>query len=103
MANFEELLEQLRNPGDDPLPDTIYDDLHGAHTSALEETQSTAQAKIEELSAGIEERDGNIQKLKADNWDLFQQIPKSGDGESDDGSVETEQDQTLDSLIKPKE
>lgn len=102
MATFDELLETLQNPGEEGVPDTIYDDLRSAHTSTVEETQSIAQAKIDELNAGVESRDANIQQLKADNWDLFQQIPKSGDSEPADDTVETEQ-MSLDTLIQPKE
>ena len=103
MADIESLLSQLQEPGDDGVPETIYDDLRATHQSALEEVQTTAQAKIESLSQELSARDEQIMKLKSDNWDLFEQIPKSGDSEPEDGSVTEEEPQTLDDLIQDKE
>lgn len=104
MADIEELLAQLQNPGEDGVPDTIYDDIRAAHTGALEATQSTAQAKIEELQAAHEATLAEVNRLKAANWDLFEQIPKAGDDTPGDGTEEAVQDQqTLDDLIVDEE
>ena len=104
MAELEELLNQLQNPGDDGVPDTIYDDIRATHNGALESTQSTAQAKIDELNAAYEASVAENSRLKAANWDLFEQIPKAGDDEPDDGPTEEEtSQQTLDDLIVDEE
>jgi hypothetical protein len=104
MADIEELLGQLQNPGDDGVPDTIYDDIRAAHTGALEATQSTAQAKIDELVAAHEATQAEVNRLKAANWDLFEQIPKAGDETPGDDTEETIHDQqTLDDLIVDEE
>lgn len=100
MADIESLLSQLQTPGDDGVPETIYDDLRATHQSAIDEVQTSAQAKIESLSQELSSRDEQILKLKSDNWDLFEQIPKSGDSVPEDGSVTEEEPQTLDTLIQ---
>lgn len=104
MADLEDLLAQLQNPGDDGVPDTIYDDIRATHTSALESTQSTAQAKMDELNAALETVNGENARLKAANWDLFEQIPKAGDDDPGDGPTDTEaSQQSLDDLIVDEE
>ena len=104
MADIESLLAQLQNPGEDGVPNTIYDDIRAAHTGALEETQSTAQAKIDELAQAHEATVAEVNRLKAANWDLFEQIPKAGDENPTDDTIETVQDQqTLDDLIVDEE
>lgn len=96
--DIEELITILQNPGDDGPPETIYDDLRTAHTSALD----GASSKIEELNTAISERDAEIDRLKSANWDLFEQIPKAGDsdGTTETDATEHENDEaTLDDLI----
>lgn len=98
--DFEELLALLREPGEDGVPDTIYDDLSLAHGNAL----STRDAKISELDASIAEtlaahedalmaKDSEISKLKAANYDLLTSMPDNsdsdGDGDNDNGDSDT--------------
>ena len=104
MAELEELLNVLQNPGDEGVPDTIYDDIRATHTGALESTQATAQAKMDELNTALEAATAENSRLKAANWDLFEQIPKAGDDEPGDGTVDNEQSQqSLDDLIVDEE
>jgi len=74
---FEELVELLRNPGEDGLPDTIYDDLSGAYTGVVE----GSQARIAEIEATLAERDSMIASLKAQNYDLLMQVGVSTEAE----------------------
>lgn len=99
--DIEELLGQLQNPGDDGPPDTIYDDIRAAHNGALESTQSTAQAKIDELNGSLTQAATENDRLKAANWDLFEQIPKAADDEPGNDGTDTDDtsQQTLDDLI----
>ena len=102
--DLEQLIELLQNPGDDGLPDTIYDDLRGAHTNAVEEVRATSGAKITELEEAIAERDARIDKLMRDNWDLFEQIPKAGDDEQPESDPDVDDHaQTIDDLITYEE
>ena len=105
MADIEDLIAQLQNPGDDGLPDTIYDDLRGAHTSAIDGVRSSAQAKLEESNGLIAQRDEEINHLKRSNWDLFEQVGKAGDDgtpSNTTGSVD-ESDVTLEQLVEGQE
>ena len=99
MADLEDIIAQLQNPGDDGIPDTIYDDLRTAHNSALESTTQTAQAKIDELKAETEQLVTENTRLKSANWDLFEQVGKAGDDEPGDDTVVETEEQTLDDLI----
>lgn len=106
MADIEDLIAQLQNPGDDGLPDTIYDDLRGAHTAALDEVRSSAQAKLDESNALITQRDEEINHLKRSNWDLFEQVGKAGDDgtpSSGGGSVDGDDTMTLEQLVEGQE
>ena len=75
---LDEIIEMLQNPGEDGVPDTIYDDLRNVHNEAI----SGASAKIAELENSLGENTAEITRLKSANWDLFQQIPSTGDEET---------------------
>lgn len=102
MATFQELLESLRNPGEDGPSETIYDDL----TTAYDNDMGGASAKIAQATADLEAANGRITQLQAANWELHEQIPKAGDSEPGDGA-ETDtlegEEMTLDSLIEAVE
>lgn len=96
MASIQELLEQLRNPGDDGPPDTIYDDIAGTYTSDLE----IRDAKISELSEIAQSREAEISQLKSANYDL---IMASSTSEPDETEPEPEPDDAstgIDSLFE---
>jgi len=67
--NFEELMEALR--GEEP-PDTIYDDLTAAYNDMVE----GSRAKLAESDEVISALNGEIEKLKAQNFDLLMAAPK---------------------------
>lgn len=81
--DFASLVEMLRNPGDDGLPDTIYDDLHGAYNDAV----SAGDARVSELQGSIQEREAEISRLKSANYDLLMasRADTGGDGGGDGG------------------
>jgi|SRR5690625_1669904 len=97
MAKVLELLEQLRNPGDDGAPDTIYDDIAGAYNEALE----IRDAKIAELSETAQARESEISALKSANYDLLMASgTSSSDGdETDDDDDDDETSGGIDSLF----
>lgn len=71
------LLEQLRSPGDDGPPETIYDDIAEAYDGAVE----IRDAKINEQEAAIQESQGLISQLKSANYDLL--MATSGETDPD--------------------
>lgn len=89
--DFAELIAALRNPGEDGVPDSIYDDLSASYTDAT----STRDAKITTSESRVAELELELLAAKAANWDLFQQIPQgdpdpnSGDNDPDPDSDDT--------------
>lgn len=83
--NFDELLELLRNPGEDGVPEDITDQLAAAHSEAL----SAADAKVDALTGEISGLQASVSELKSHNYDLMRSIPSNddapiiGDGDTD--------------------
>ena len=96
---FDDLINLMMNPGDEGVPDTIYDDLRASHGDEVAHATDSASAKVAELMATIEELTGEINRLKVSNWELFEQIPKAGDDEPDNDNDEDEDDPDLDDLL----
>lgn len=67
MASFEELLAQLREPGDDGVAPSIYDELNGAYTSL----QQGSEARLASEQAERERLANENSSLKAANYDLL--------------------------------
>ena len=88
--DFAELLAMLTNPGEDGVPDSIYDDLSNSYTDAT----STRDAKITTSESRVAELELELLAAKAANWDLSQQIPvaESTDSGNDDVSNSDESD-----------
>lgn len=64
---FEDLLSQLRNPGEDGLPESIYDDLAGEYSLAVE----GGAFRAAELQSQLEASGAEVARLKAMNFDLL--------------------------------
>lgn len=88
--DFEELLNSLRNPGEDGVPDTIYDDLSASYT----ESTSTRDAKIGESETALAAALAEIQRVKAMNYDLL--MAQGVEESTDDGEPEPEPDDSSD-------
>jgi hypothetical protein len=95
--DFEHLLGLARNPGDDGAPETIYDDLGAAYNDRV----SSADAKISELSSSLSEKDSELQRVKAHNYELLTavQVGNPVDPKGDlDKANETDGDEYVTSL-----
>ena len=88
MAKFHDLLGTLRDPGEEGVSPTIYDDLTGEY-DALE---SGGAAKVAELSDAIAARDAEIAALKAQNYDLLMSV--AADEPVDDSPTDDEPDES---------
>lgn len=75
--DFNELVALLRNPGDDGLPETIYDDLTSSYNLAVEGGAASLSASEAEVASLREE----VSRLKALNFDL---LMAAGGEKSDD-------------------
>lgn len=96
MADFNELLGKLRNPGEDGTPDTIYDDLDAAYNDRV----SSADAKISELSSAQTAAEAELQKVRAHNYELLTAV--NGNPPTVTNGVSQETDEpgiTLDDII----
>jgi hypothetical protein len=60
-------LALLREPGDDGPPESIYDDLASSYTLAVD----GGAARISEIEGVVAEKDAEIARLKALNFDLL--------------------------------
>ena len=83
---FDELIARMREPAEEGLPASIYDDL-SAEYGALSEGSS---AKVAELQAQLQNRESEISRLKSANYDLL--ISSAGDsasGQEDNGDEDT--------------
>ena len=97
--NFEDLISALMNPGEEGVPETIYDDLRGAY-SGVSERANSADAKIAALTESNESLLSEIATLKAKNYDLLMSVSSDNSGdniETDDG--EDDEPAGVDDLI----
>lgn len=93
MGRFDELIELAQNPGENGIPDSIYDDLRTAYGDEMAEQSSLNEAS----TAKIQELEGRVSQLKAQNFDKMiasKAEPEPGgnnaDGADDDDNDEGE-------------
>lgn len=82
---FSEILQSLQNPGDDGVPDTIYDDLTAEYNSVVEGGAASAA----EHESVVSQLTDEIGRLKALNFDLLvsagvNDAPETPSDDSDD-------------------
>jgi len=96
MARFHELIEMLRNPGEDGVPETVYDDLGAEYESVLSGSVERDALHEEAIIA----LNGEISALKAQNYDLLMAQARSADAEPEADDPEDEpEDEGIDSLF----
>lgn len=102
--DFHGLLDTLRNPPEEGLPEDIYDNLQGAYDT-VSENFDNATAKIDSL---VKENDGlnstisglnnTVSGLKSKAYDLMTQVGVTGDDKQDDS--ESEDGRGIDDFFK---
>lgn len=80
---FQEIIAQIREQGDDPLPPGIYDDLTAEYTGLSE----ASTAKVQELQSQVQNYESEISRLKSKNYDLL--MSSAGDSGGDNSDKET--------------
>lgn len=98
---FSDLFGMLVEPGEDGIPDTLYDDLSQAHLDEI----GGRDAKIAEVTTQLEAANAEISRLKMQNYDLLMAIPVDGEDNGDsaddsDGGDSDESDGGVDSLFE---
>lgn len=102
MATFDEIVAQLRNPGDTGIAPELFDTLAQTYQDDI----SIRDAAVTERDATILERDAaliesasEIKRIKAANYDLM--ITKtSGGNQSDDDTIQDDKPKGIDSLFE---
>ena len=100
MATFEELMEQFRNPGETGLPENFAEELQTAYQDDLSVRDAAVkdrEEKLAEAEKARQERDAEVTRLKAVNYDLLVAAPKAGnpaennepDGGADQGGIDS--------------
>lgn len=94
--DFNELLAQLREPGEDGVPDTIYDDLSSSYSLAVE----GGAASVAAVQSALDEAISEIARLKAMNFDLLTAVASDEvTDDSDTDPTEPPGDVSIDSLF----
>ena len=97
MPTFDELLNQLRNPGDDGPPETIYDDIASTYNHDV----TVRDSKISESEQALLDRESEISRLKSANYDLMMSQAAQGEGEQDtEEEPEESEDITINDLFE---
>lgn len=81
MPTFEEIMEQYRNPGENGVPDNFADELATAHAEEIslrEAAIADREQKLADAEKARQERDAEVTRLKAVNYDLLMAAPKAG-------------------------
>lgn len=82
MPTFEELMEKFRNPGETGVPENFADELTTAYQNDLSVRDAAVQEREQRLADAVAaqaERDKEITRLKAVNYDLLIAAPKPGE------------------------
>ena len=98
MTDFHELVNRLRNPGDEEVPDTIFDDLTTTYDTAFEGWNSTVLSKDEEISRLT----GEVSRLKSSNYDLLTKVSTGTDPTDVDDPDDADKRVTVSTLFKRK-
>lgn len=100
IEQLNEILESIKNPGDDGVPETVYDDITNGFTASAD-AMGSANARIEQLEAekGALEMEFNAYKLR-----MFDKLMNDPGAQSDDGKPDESEatEATTDQLFEDK-
>jgi hypothetical protein len=104
MPSFEELMNLYRNPGETGIPEDFADQLAAAYQDDLSVRDAAVKDREKQRDDAIAaqaERDKEITRLKAVNYDLLIAAPKPGGDKSGDNSIdENAEPRGIDSLFE---
>lgn len=100
---FEEMLEQLRNPGEQGIPADFADQLHAAYQNDISVRDAAVkdrETKIQESIDAQARYDAEITRLKAVNYDLLIAAPKPGAPAGENENLDDSEPHGIDSLFE---
>lgn len=95
MARFHDLLASLTEEQRGILPENFADELTGEYDNDLSVSNAAVQERESRISARdalIAERDAELVKVKAANWDMLQATPAAKPGDDDETDDEPDDD-----------
>jgi hypothetical protein len=100
---FEEMLEQLRNPGEQGIPADFADQLHAAYQNDISVRDAAVKDREQKIQETIEAQarhEAEITRLKAVNYDLLIAAPKPGDPAGGNEELDDAEPHGIDSLFE---
>lgn len=85
------LLESIKNPSEDGVPETVYDDITAGFNSTIAghgDSMAEANAKISSLETALAAKENELNDYKLRTFDRLMNSPVSDDGEPDDEPTE---------------
>jgi hypothetical protein len=96
---FDDLMALLRDPGEDGLPETIYDDLSSSYNSVVESGAAALSEQSATNDAATAELVAEIARLKALNFDLLMAAGTEHTETSEETKSESDDEPSIDSLF----
>jgi hypothetical protein len=97
MARFHDLVNSIKEPGEDGVEPSIYDDLTTEYESVIENSTASVRMRDDKIA----ELTGQLGTLKSQNFDLLMKVG-TGDNTSEDQTTEVETEPTIDTLFIKK-
>lgn len=91
---FNELMSAIREPGEEGVNPSIYDDLTAVFTGTFENYTESVRTRDEKIA----ELEGKVGTLKSQNFDLLMKVG-TGDNTPEDESKEVVSEPTIDTLF----
>ena len=99
VMTFEEILALMREPGEDGLSPTIYDDLTASYNSAVDGGAAALSEQGAAHATATAELVAEIARLKALNFDLLMAAGSETSSTEQETSPESEDEPSIDSLF----
>lgn len=96
---FDELMALLREPGEDGVPSTIYDDLTSSYTLAVEGGVNALSEQAAMNDAAVAELVGEVARLKALNFDLLVAAGEKEPEKAPESEPESDPEKSIDALF----
>lgn len=93
-GRFHEIVNAIKEPGEEGIDPSIYDDLTAEYTSTFENYTESVRKRDEEIAA----LKSTVGSLKSQNFDLLMRVD-TGASTSEDQTIEDESTPTIETLF----